>query len=541
MPFSKTTPSPLLREALSKNERMGRTKPRGDDPFFKEVIEIVNHVLTTRNWDLKVYHDFYEGGDAQKAYFIKFEDENEAEFHRRLDQSVVVNKCKGVILKSARALYAIHPPERRMEDDAAHERMMDVWEYNNFFNGLFALNVAIDVGRYGFAVVQNMYVDRKTKMPIFHRTGSNLSSEVLYIHQQSPLCIPIPRRGNPTEMGAMIRLHYDDPDSLTGFVMRDDSEVKWVEYIDDEKWWLWRVEIRQRSFGDDIIMGTRIPVRFGPNFTDQNPYGNVNVPFTLFRNSGETSHDIWGDSDLADIIGPQTKYNETLSDDGHVIAQNTFPILFGKGLTFPSNWKRGPGDTLDTNNTEADIKYVTWDTDLEASSNFEDRLERQIREVAGYSPIIDGDLRAIGQVRNLRGAMLPELLTVNHKQIAFAHAEQSLAEATLSVIEWHENVEYPDKKMDINFSDDFIPIDDLTKAETLAIELNAGIENLRDEIRRRHPELETDEEIDEKLQETLELITRIAEARGKIENPGERRGAKTEVQAEREQTVDNDR
>jgi len=540
MPFSPSTLSPLLRDALNTNKRMGKAKPSSEDPFFKEIIEIVNTVLTGRNWELKVYHDFYEGGDAQKAYFVKFEDEDEKEYARRLDQSVVVNKAKGIVLKSARALYAIHPPERRMEDTAAHERMMPVWEFNRMSTGLLGLNLAIDVGRYGFTVVQNVYVDKKTKRPIFHKPGPGDEAEVLYHPQRPPLVIPLPRKGRDTEMGALIRLSFDDPDTLSGVGQAGQENVKWVEFIDDERWWMWKVEVKSKMIGQDLIVGTRWPVSFGPEFVDMNPYGDVNIPFTLFRNSGETEHDIWGDSDLADVVGPQSKYNETLSDDGHVIAQNTFPILFGKGLTFPSNWKRGPGDTIDTNNTEADVKYVTWDTDLEASSNFSDRLERQIRETAGFSPVIDGDLRNIGQVRNLRGAMMPELLTINHKQIVFADAEMRLAAATLEIIEWHEGVSFADKKLDITFSDDFIPVDDLTKAETLAIELNAGVENLRDEIRTRNPDLETDAEIDAKLKETFDLINKSAQARGKIENPGERRGAKSEAESEREQTSERE-
>ena len=537
MPFSPTTLSPLLQNALQKNKRMGKAKPRSEDPFFKEVIEIVNHVLTGRNWELKVFHDFYEGGEAQKAYFVKFEEEDNKEYARRLDQSVVVNKAKGIVLKSARALYAIHPPERRMQDVAAHERMMRVWDHNRMSTGLFGVNLAIDVCRYGFSVVQSVYVDKETGQPIFHKPGISSDAEVLYYPQDPPLVIPLPRRGRETEMGAIIRMSYDNPESVTGHVRSEESEVKWIEYIDDTRWWAWKVETKQRSFGGDLVIGTRVPIKFGANFEDVNPYGNVNVPFTLFRNCGETAHDIWGDSDLADVVGPQNKYNETLSDDGHVIAQNTFPILFGKGLTFPANWKRGPGDTIDTNNTEADVKYVTWETDLEASSRFADRLERQIRETAGFSPVIDGDLRAIGQVRNLRGAMMPELLTINHKQIVFSDAEKRLAESTLKLIEWHEGVKYPDKNLDIVFSDDFIPVDDLTKAETLAIELNSGVENLRDQIKTRNPELETDAEIDAKLLESLKLISAITEARAKEpENPGERRGAKGEAESEREQT-----
>jgi hypothetical protein len=548
MPFSKKTLSPQLVDSLVRLERTKNIKARSDDPLFEEVFRAVNYVLGGRNWEYKMYTDFFEGGDAQKTYFTRFDRETTDEYYRRLDQSVVVNKSRGIVMKGARSLYAIAQPERRMEDEAAHERIQMTWKFNTIYTGMFHMDVAIEAGKYGFSVVQNVYVDKKTGQPVFFRPGptGRENYDVQYIQQLSPLMIPIARADKKTEMGKLIRLTMKGDDNFLNIGQDQNKDIGYIELITDTDWLMWRVDFNRRMFGSDVLVAERIPLFFGPGYLDRNPYGDVNVPFTLYRAANDSRMKIWGESDLSDIIEPQTQYNQTLSDDGHVIAQNTFPILFGKGMSLPDEWRRGPNDTVAVNNVQANLEYVTWDANLEASASHEDRMERAIRESGGYSPVSDGDLRNIGQVRNLRGAMMPELMSVNHKQISFADAEVAHAIATLSMIEFHEDTEYPEKQLDIEFSEDFVPVDELTEAETTAINLSTGVDNLRDLIRRRNPELDTEEEVDRKLKETLELIKELAEAKAgpqpdpATEDPGDGR-TPGQVRNERSQTVDKDK
>jgi len=208
-------------------------------------------------------------------------------------------------------------------------------------------------------------------------------------------------------------------------------------------------------------------------------------------------------SDLTDITEIQNRYNQFLSDDGHVIDNHTFPLLFAAGFDIPKDFKHSVNTNVATRNADADLKYVVWDADLDASSRLEDRLEKQMRIVAGYSPISDGDLSAIGQVRNLRGAMMPETLTIGDKQVQFAASEEDHAEATLKVIEWHEASTYKNKKLDIIFRP-FIPTDRLTEVEAQAIEVKTGLEDIRDVILMRNPHL-TEAEVDEKVREIAEV------------------------------------
>lgn len=519
MAFTTRTMHPKLVDALSRLEQLSNVRAKSDDPLFQEIVKLTSFVLAGRNWDLKMFLDFFEGGDAQKTYFTRFAKETVEEFNRRLDQSVVINKSRGVVLKGARSLYAISQPERRMENDAAQERIQDTWQFNRIYTGMFHLDLAIETGKYGFAVVQNLYVNKEDRLPAYHipgKTGRE-SCDVLYVLQQSPLMIPIPRKNRKTEMGAMIRLTMKADDELFNIGQSQSKDVGYIELITDTNWYMWQVDFNRALFGRDTLVGERIPVFFGPGYEDENPYGDVNIPFTLYRSSNDSRLRIWGVSDLSDMIEPQTHYNQMLSDDGHVIANNTFPILFSKGMSTPEDWRRGPNDTLSSANVQADMNYVTWDANLDASAAHQDRLERSMREVSGHSPVIDGDLRNIGQVRNLRGAMMPELMSVNHKQIAMADAEVEHARATLEMIEFHEDTPYPEKEMDIVFGEDFIPVDELTQAETESIKLSSGVENLADLIRKAHPEYTTDE-VEAKLKETVKLLKMLSEAKGRDDN-----------------------
>jgi hypothetical protein len=142
-----------------------------------------------------------------------------------------------------------------------------------------------------------------------------------------------------------------------------------------------------------------------------------------------------------------------------------------------------------------------------------------MREASGFSPVSDGKLDKIGQVRNLRSAMVPDIMTVSEKQAYFSDNEQRHYESTLRMIEWHEGSNYENKDLNITYSMDYVPTDELTRAESQAIELNTGMENLRDIIKSRHPELESDEEIDSKVEETLELMKLVKEAQGETNEP----------------------
>lgn len=494
--------SRFLRAIQQKFSSIKSVTPKSDDPEFREVMLMVNNVLSTRNLELRMYRDFYSGGDNQKIYFPRFESETDSEYEDRMQHSVVLNRTRKIISKGQQCLYSVTPPERRMEEEKAHQRMMEVWRFNNVLSGYFHTELCSLCLLYGFAVVENRYSNKSNRKKEAGIVGKNEDNEIIYVLQDTPSVIPIPRADDPREMGSLIRIFTEDK---WNSLLRDKfPEITYVELIDDARWIKWAVEVNKDT---SEVRGVRVPyTENGPNFIDQNPYGNVNIPFSLYRNPGELPFVLDGQSDLCDIISPQIKFNETISDTSHVIESNTYPILFSSGFEIPRDFKRGASGFLSHRNYNSDLKYVTFEGDLEANDRLSRMLERQIRELSGWSPISEGDLTAIGQVRNLRGAMIPDLLTISMKQVFFEKHERDHAKATLSVIEFHEETKYKNKELDIVFTEDFIPVDTLTQAEAETLEIKSGISNIRDIIKKRHPELTDEAEIDAKVEETRKLL-----------------------------------
>lgn len=510
MAFAVTSLSRQLvrfREGLKKFADMNIVGAQGDE-FFDRVWKYTQQVVMQRNLQFKIYEDFFQGGDAQKLYFRKYQDEDPADYEHRLDKSVVVNKCRGQINRGIQMLYAADPPERRMDDNEAHARMMRVWEYNSVRSGFFGAALCEEALKFGYALVENRYINTQTRNRVAIRTGEeNEKNEVLYVLQESPLVIPIPRVDQKNEMGAVIRLLMQNREDVLW--VGSNPQIVGIEYIDDNIWYRWIVKNPENGREATSV---QINVRFGTSIYDnRNPYRTINDLFTLYRNPGDSTFNLDGFSDLADMIEPQNTYNEVASDTGHVIAHQTFPILFFAGMEV-KKYSRGVSDVMSTKNADAKASIVQWDADLQANSMYLDRLESQMLKVGGHSPVSEGDLDKIGQVRNLKGAMVPDILTTSHKQLFFGEAEKEHARATLSIVEWHENPEYPnvdlyeDKSMDITWHNGYVPEDELTTAEAQTIRIREGIDSVRDIVRTNHPELETEEEINAYLEDNRELL-----------------------------------
>src|SRR3990167_3854326 len=133
--FGTKTSSKFIKSVRQKFASIKSATSKSEDPFFNDIMKYVNNVISTRNLELRMYRDFFSGGDNQKVYFPKFDSESDQDYEDRMQHSVVLNRCRRIIMKGQQCLYAVSPPQRRMEDDKAHERMMDVWQHNNVISG----------------------------------------------------------------------------------------------------------------------------------------------------------------------------------------------------------------------------------------------------------------------------------------------------------------------------------------------------------------------------------------------------------------------
>lgn len=542
MAFSLSSLSKQLRLVINRYSGLKKSKievMEGRDELFDVVWNFSQNIISTRNYNFKVYEDFFNGNDAQKAYFKKFADEEDADYERRVDRSVAVNKSRPIALKGPQSMFGLSRPVRRMEDDRANERMSDVWKYNKVESGFFHYKLAVELSKFGYCIVRNEFVEKKTRQPITYRSGRKEDYEVIYKIQEPYLTIPVGRPNNSDELGAVIILHTETQERTMSIPIDSDSmpNIVAIEYVDDNVWRKWRILDFNK---EGKAKAVSVDMNFG-NMVNVNPYGRVDIPFTIYINPGSDSFNLNGHSDIEDVVGINLKYNEVVSDDAHVISNNTWPIALFTGMDIPKTYKRGASDVLSTKNSDADGKILTWDSDLEAIGNLETRLSKDMLTVSGYSAVMFGDLENIGQIRNLKGAMVPDLLTISTKQLFFKEAEQSHATATLDMIEWHELDEYPNKDIDITISNDYIPQDELTVAEATTIRAKLGLEDVRKIIMREHPELETSDQVDDYIKKNIELLKELGVITEKdVTNVTEDLKSKNPDRKEREQARTDD-
>lgn len=531
MALSQRTLSGKLREFTAIFKKFIGTKigTEGErDELFDDVWAFSQHVMGTRNWSYKIYEDFFNGNDAQKAYFRKFTDEEDPDYEQRVDKSVVINKSRPIALKGAQSMFGVSSPVRRMEDETANKRMSRVWKYNGIESGFFHYKLALEASRFGYCLVRNEYVNTKTREFVVGLHGENVDHDVKYSIKEPYLTIPVGRSGRNDELGAVITLILESQLNTISIPTGRDSmpNIVAIEYMDDTVWRRWKIKDFKK---DQKATALSVDIEFG-NMVNKNPYGDISIPFTIYINPGSSAFDLNGHSDIADVVDINLKYNEVMSDNAHVISNNTWPILLVTGMDVPKDYKRGPSDVMATKNSDADGKILTWDGNLEQIENLEVRLAKDMLNVSGYSSVMFGDLENIGQIRNLKGAMVPDILTISTKQLFFKRAEEAHAIATLSMIEWHEGDVYENKDIDITTNTDYIPQDELTAAEAIIIRSKLGLEDIRAIIKNEHPELETEEEIDKYIEGNIELLKKLG-----VDDKSEKQPSNNPDRKEREQ------
>lgn len=241
-----------------------------------------------------------------------------------------------------------------------------------------------------------------------------------------------------------------------------------------------------------------------------NKYG-LEEEFILCKNN-----DIWTD-DVQDIIDLNITLDEALTDNAHFFAKHGWPQLISsvdlsKVSAAPGHvWQiesDGPQDKI------ADkVTYLTWDGRMEDARNFLQMLEAMIFKISGTARIATGDLEAIGQLRSgpaIVTAHSPSIQKTQEKQVIWGANEQKLifAMASFDAKIHGQSLEqrYPELDVDILFPRDFVPGEELVRAEVQQININSHIRTFYDIIRENHPEFN-----DEQVQEYYDQLMKDGE------------------------------
>jgi hypothetical protein len=487
---------------------------------YQTIAESIRTYWASRKLALLKYWDFYYG-DSQRYYFDKFEGEDEQEYNNRVINAIVENHCAKTCDVLVSYLYGQPCAKSRVKVRAVdaegeiisqlQELLGEVWEYNDLDS--LRIDLALMSSVTGLGIVYKQYVDSETGLPFESDVAPEIKKKqgiVRYELFDTVDTMPLPIIDSkgviyPRLLGGIVRFYNLDNFSGNTFLDR----------LMDKRWA--QEEILEVFDGQKFIRSRIVTGENKPEIIDSvnNPYGNINTAFTLFRNYGDPMY-LEGASDLAQMVSLQNALNGLVNDDKMTIDYHTFPILaLMGGAKLPANFVRKVNSVLEMD-TGQDAKYLTWDNVLEASANKQDSIRKQMTVVGGVSQISRGNAETIGQVRS--GAGLKTLFQADINTIAlkiphFKKAERELAKSTLKMLAVERGIKLPDYyRIEVEFPDDFVGLDELLKAQVEQMDLANGVRTHREVIKSKHADIMSEEQVEDIIEENIEVRKKIVEA-----------------------------
>jgi hypothetical protein len=477
----------------------------------------------SRKTVLLKYWDFYYG-DNQRYYLERFEGEDESEFNSRVSGATIENHCAKTCDVLVSYLYGQPNSKNRVSvrvvDKAGdiipslQELLLEAWDYNDIDS--LRVDVSLMASVTGVGVIYKQYVDKRSGLPFIKSASAEervKHGAVRYEIFDTVDAMPIPLIDTdgviyPRLLGAIVR--YYNLDNFSGSSVLDRILEK--RYAQEE---VLEVFDGQAFARFRVVSGEE---KFEQTAGEPNGYKDINVPFTLFRNYGDPMY-LEGQSDLAQMITLQTTLNALLNDDKMTVDYHTFPILvLGGGAKLPPNFVRKVNSALEMDMNQT-AEYLTWNNVLEASSNLQESLRRQMTVVSGVSQISRGNAASVGQVRS--GAGLKTLFQADINAIAvkiphFKRAERDLAKSTLLVLAKERDIKLPDYyKIEVDFPPDFVGIDELLKAQVEQIELSNLTRTHAEIIKAKHPEISSEDQVKKIIEANLDMLEDISDSKAK--------------------------
>lgn len=417
-----------------------------------------------RKVDPVKHWEMYKGDHSY--YFKQRNKEDHELFGYRKKMAVVANYVRYVVDLNAKYLYgrASKVSRRFGENDTTDKRVrqnLKRCEYD-----LLMLEAARKAGLFAEVPFRIVAIDAKTK----DQPGDKVTSTT-YAHPV--LLDPTKTFFLLNSWGKIRGVVIEDvvKDYVTG-INKDTREL----IVSDSRWfWI-----------DDVLQKAEL-----------NQY-DLEEEFVLCKNN-----DLWLD-DVQDIIDLNITLDEALTDNAHFFAKHGWPQLvssvdLSKVQSAPGHaWQiesDGPQDKV------ADkLTFLTWDGRMEDASKFLQMIEAMIFKISGTARIATGDLEAIGQLRSgpaIVTAHSPSIQKTQEKQVIWGANEQRLIFAMASFdAKIHGQAleeRYPELDVNILYPRDFVPGEELVRAEVQQIMINSHIRTYEDIIRENHPEFDDEE------------------------------------------------
>lgn len=442
----------------------------------RSIIQVVRQQRTAKNIDPVKHWEMYLGNHSQ--YFKQRTGEDMDLYTYRKKNALTANYVRYIVDLSAKYMYGrASKVSRKFSDNTETDtRMREMTERVGY--DFLMLDASKKAGIFGEVGIRLIPIDADTgNQPLNGVSTPNTYPHPIILDPSKTFILL--NKWNRIE-AVVIEDEYTD--YTMGTIAR---KHKTLELIVADSRWFWD------SF-DDLTFNNA-----APQFSSTNLYG-LNDEFVFCKNNTE-----WID-DIQDILGLNTQLNEMLTDNAHFFARHGWPQLvssvdLSKVSHSPQHaWEipsDGPNDKV-----KDKLYFLQWDGRMEEAHKFIQYIEAMIFKVSSTARIATGDLEAIGSLRSgpaIVTAHSPSIQKTQEKQVIWGDNECRLlnAIATFDAKIHGQAVDtrYKDLDIDITFPRDFVPGEELVRAQIQQINVNSSIRTFTDIIRENHPEFSEDE------------------------------------------------
>ena len=357
------------------------------------------------------------------------------------------------------------------------------------------------VGAERGAVVMNQWMDTRTRR--MRKFGAKDNQRRLHRDRgcvwlerlDNLQVLPIPHPTTPRELGGVIRWYKRPTDEQLPYVTEADcfpgERDTITEFITDDLWYRWKGSTLERH-----AWGTT------------NRYGDVRTLFTWFRNAADIADS--EDGMAAQLLLLENTYTSAEISRSHAFPETLYIAFEPPMREDPTSGKmileKGPNVGYVAQDPNANILKVAAPAGLGEVGLNDSRIHSMLDEALGLSQVERsqsgggglGQLRSAPALGRLQGRSERRR---RRKILAADKGERDLFRSVRDMTTYHcfqegERDAFVDSRVVVTWPPEGFGVDTYTEAQKDQIEIQAGLETRREELRKRHPE-SSEGELDE--------------------------------------------
>jgi len=447
------------------------------------VMDLVDEHEEERFRDFAVAWDLYL--NKHTRFFPKFDGEDDKDYaHRIANEAYSLNFLRRVVDTMTTYLYG-RDVTRKCEDPEAQRLMEKLWKRTDMAVHMQGIKTVAGVTGTGYTIARYKPSEfpEGEEIPIVYETVDSIYVTLIYYPAM------------PTKIKEVI-IHYAyDGKSGVAVVDQRRGELNephdYVEWITDSEWLVW-VDGKLQN-GTDGQPDTMNYARY----KGANPVGSVNAVFSVYRNY-QLPVTPYGISDFKDAAAVNLLLDRRMSDEGAIIEYHSLPMLVAFGFSI-DELVRGTRRTVEVpgSKDENDLRYLTWDGNIEASSRHCDKLLVFLMALSSLPEIAffaegAGDLRSAPA---LELAFAPARGAILAQQKTFGKAERERMQGDLEILTKLHGARFESRDVEIIWPTKFLPVDSFIESEGMRVDRELGLRSWDDQLRTLHP-LWTDKQIE---------------------------------------------